>query len=66
MQPAQRRQLQYLRSLDAQVHGIQHIRDHLHRSQKLCDTQYRVLLFMLAHLEGQISCLVRTDESVED
>lgn len=60
MPPEQRRHLQYLRSLDVQVRSIEGIRDDLQVGKKLNLQQYRILLFMLAHLEGQISCLVRT------
>lgn len=64
MPPTQRRHLQYLRSLDAQVSLVEQIRDDLQDGTKLSLEQHRVLLFMLAHLEAQISCLVRAERMI--
>lgn len=65
MPPEQCRYLQYLRSLTFQASFLEEVRDHLHGKSTLSVPQYRILLFMLAYLEGQIACLVRNDEILE-
>ncbi len=61
MPPEQRRYLQYLRSLAAQASSLERIRHHLHKNSTLNVPQFRVLLFMLAYLEGQMACVARAD-----
>ncbi len=56
MSPEHQRHEGYLRSLISQVLCVEDMRDHLARNKHLHLPQYRVLLLMLAQMEGEIAC----------